>query len=116
MKTSNASASGRQVRLIRRWLAFFMVALLISGLTAVHQGVRIGGYSMTGGGAKISQDVAPFVIAGRESARLWGLNKVGLKRNGFPREKIQILEKVYKIFFRSGLGLKDAVAAIGFIA
>ncbi len=84
----------------------------IGGLVAVHQFCRIGTFSYIGGVSGISLDVPPFVIiAGtRNRMRISGINKVGLKRNGFTRETIKTLEKAYRIIFRSpNLLMKDAI-------
>jgi len=84
----------------------------ISGLTAIHQNVRIGAHSMIGGGIKITMDVAPFMMAADTPARIIGINKVGLKRRGFTKEKIDIIEMLYKILFKTGLQLKEAISKI----
>lgn len=84
----------------------------IGGLVAVHQFCRIGTYSYIGGVSGIGLDVPPYVIiAGtRNRTRISGINKVGLKRNGFSRETIKMLDKAYRIIFRSpNLLMKDAI-------
>jgi len=45
-------------------------------------------------------------------AKLYGLNKVGLRRHGFSREEIDDLKKAYNILFKSGLTLKDALGKL----
>ena len=84
----------------------------IGGLVAVHQFCRIGSYSYIGGVSGISLDVPPYVIlAGtRNRTRISGINKIGLKRNGFSRETINKLDAAFRIIFRSpNLLLKDAL-------
>lgn len=84
----------------------------IGGLVAIHQFCRIGSFSYIGGVSGISLDVAPFVIiAGtRNRTRISGLNKIGLKRNGFSKETISKLDTAFRIIFRSpDLLLKDAL-------
>ncbi len=84
----------------------------IGGLVAVHQFCRIGSYAYVGGVSGISQDVPPYVIlAGiRNQTRISGINKVGLKRNGFSRDTIKMLDKAFKIIFLShNLLMKDAI-------
>jgi UDP-N-acetylglucosamine acyltransferase len=84
----------------------------IGGLVAVHQFCRIGSMSYIGGLSGIGLDVPPYVIlAGtRNRTRISGINKIGLKRNGFSRETINNLETAFKIIFRSpNLLLKDAL-------
>ncbi|MCX8093013.1 MAG: acyl-ACP--UDP-N-acetylglucosamine O-acyltransferase [Candidatus Goldbacteria bacterium] len=84
----------------------------ISGLTAIHQNVHIGGHSMIGGGLRIAMDVAPFMLVADYPARIIGVNKVGLKRRNFSTEQIENIEKIFKIFFRSGLQSKEAISKI----
>jgi UDP-N-acetylglucosamine acyltransferase len=81
----------------------------IGGLVAIHQFVRIGEYAYIGGKSGVPKDIPPYVIATGERARLYGLNRVGLKRHGFPETTVGALKKVYRIFFRIGLTLNEAI-------
>lgn len=84
----------------------------IGGLVAIHQFCRIGTFSYIGGVSGISLDVPPYVIiAGtRNRTRISGVNKVGLKRNGFTRETIKNLDEAFRIIFRTpNLLMKDAI-------
>lgn len=84
----------------------------IGGLVAVHQFCRIGTFSYIGGVSGISLDVPPYVIiAGtRNRTRISGINKIGLRRNGFSRETITKLDAAFRIIFRSpNLLMKDAI-------
>lgn len=85
---------------------------IVGGLTPVHQFTRIGSYSMTGGASAVSQDICPFVLAEGNKAKVRGLNLVGLRRRGFTTEQISNLKKTYRIIFRSGLPLKEAIAEV----
>lgn len=71
----------------------------IGGLSAVHQFVRIGQHAMVGGMSGVENDVIPYGLVKGERARLSGLNLVGLKRRGFPREEIQRLQNTYDDLF-----------------
>jgi UDP-N-acetylglucosamine acyltransferase len=84
----------------------------IGGLVAVHQFTRIGAYSMVGGFSGIGQDIPPYTIASGPRAKLFGLNSVGLKRNGFSDATINELKKAYKILFRDKLTLKEAIKKV----
>jgi len=81
----------------------------IGGLSAVHQWARVGAYAMVGGLTGVSLDVPPFTVASGQHAKLYGVNAVGLKRRGWPEEKIRLLKKVYRLLFRSSLPLSEAV-------
>ncbi|MCP3887781.1 MAG: acyl-ACP--UDP-N-acetylglucosamine O-acyltransferase [Desulfobulbaceae bacterium] len=84
----------------------------IGGLVAIHQFCRIGTFSYIGGVSGLGLDVPPFVIiAGtRNRTRISGINKVGLRRNGFSRETIKQLDQAFRLIFRSpNLLMKDAI-------
>ncbi len=81
----------------------------ISGLSAVHQFVRIGRYSFIGGCSRVSKDIPPFLKAVGNPVKLYGLNSVGLQRNGFPDNVVRELKRAYRLFFRSDLNLSQAM-------
>jgi UDP-N-acetylglucosamine acyltransferase len=83
---------------------------IIGGLVGIHQFVRIGHYVMIGGCSAVGRDVPPFMrAAGGYRAKLYGLNTVGLKRQGFTNERIGILKQAYEVLFRSGHRMADAM-------
>ena len=82
---------------------------IIGGLSAVHQFVRIGAYAFVGGMTGITADVIPFGMAIGNRASLCGLNIVGLKRKGFPREQIHELRQAYRMLFASEGTLKERI-------
>jgi UDP-N-acetylglucosamine acyltransferase len=81
----------------------------ISGLSAVHQFVRIGRYSFIGGCSRVSKDIPPFLKAVGNPVKLYGLNGIGLQRNGFPEDVVRELKRAYRLFFRSDLNLSQAM-------
>jgi UDP-N-acetylglucosamine acyltransferase len=83
--------------------------VFVSGQVAVHQFCRIGAYVMLGGVSGVSKDVPPFVIANGQRARIIGLNVVGLRRHGFDAPRRNRIKAVYKLLFRSGLPLAEAL-------
>ncbi|MRR34615.1 acyl-ACP--UDP-N-acetylglucosamine O-acyltransferase [bacterium] len=85
---------------------------ILGGLSAVHQFVRIGESAMLSGGAMVVQDVLPYTIASGNRATSAGLNTVGLKRRGFAPEVISGVKKAYRLIFRSGLRLDEAIVRI----
>jgi UDP-N-acetylglucosamine acyltransferase len=82
---------------------------IISGLTAVHQFVRIGRFSFIGGCSRVAQDVPPYTRAVGNPIKLYGLNSVGLRRNNFSDETLRELKRAYRLFFRSELNLTQAL-------
>ena len=85
---------------------------ILGGIVAVHQFVRIGEYAIIGGQSAVSQDIPPYVSAAGNRAKLYGLNLVGLKRRGFSDASISNLKKAYRIIFRSGLILEEALSKV----
>ncbi len=81
----------------------------LSGLSGVHQFVRIGRNAFIGGCSRVSKDIPPFCKAVGNPIRLYGLNGVGLQRNGFPDEVVRELKRAYRLFFRSDLNLSQAM-------
>jgi UDP-N-acetylglucosamine acyltransferase len=82
---------------------------IISGLTAVHQFVRIGKFSFIGGCSRVAQDVPPYTRAVGNPIKLYGLNSVGLRRNDFSDDVLRELKRAYRLFFRSELNLSQAL-------
>jgi UDP-N-acetylglucosamine acyltransferase len=81
----------------------------LSGLVAVHQFVTIGAYCFVGGAARVSQDIPPFVKAAGNPVELYGLNTIGLQRQGFSPETIAALKRAYRLFFNSDYNLGQAL-------
>jgi UDP-N-acetylglucosamine acyltransferase len=86
--------------------------VIIGGLAAVHQFCRIGRFAMIGGCSKVVQDIPPFMMGDGNPAETRFINKVGLERNGFNAEVIKSLTQAYKILFREGLTVSNALARI----
>jgi UDP-N-acetylglucosamine acyltransferase len=85
----------------------------VGGGTPVHQYVHIGKYAMIGGGFRVVQDVVPFMMAGDEPLRIYGINQVGLERNQVSKETVDLLKKAHKVIFRNNHTLKEAIHALG---
>ena len=85
---------------------------IVGGLAAVHQFCRIGRMSIIGGCSKVVQDVPPFMLADGNPATTRTINKVGLERNGVSEEAQSALKQAYKILFRDGLTISNALVRI----
>ena len=79
----------------------------ISGNCLIHQFVRIGTLALMQGGSAISKDLPPFTVAHGDNG-LCGLNVVGLRRAGIPRDAIAELKRLYHHLFRQDLNLSEA--------
>ena len=84
----------------------------VGGLVAIHQFVRVGNHAYIGGKSAVVKDIPPYVIAAGDRAKLHGLNSVGLKRHGFSQETLSSLKKAYRIIFRIGLTLNEAIERV----
>ena len=82
------------------------------GMVPVHQFVRIGKHSFIGGGYRVPKDVPPYILAMGEPLIYAGLNSVGLRRRGFSEETLAALKHAYKILFKKGLNVSQAVQRI----
>jgi len=67
---------------------------------------------MVGGCSKLRQDLAPFMLADGSPAETHTINKVGLERAGVPETSIAALKQAYKILFREGLTMTNALAKV----
>ncbi len=85
---------------------------IVGGLTGVHQHVRIGAYSMVGGGSGLPMDIVPYAMASGNRIQIYGVNAIGLKRHGFSPKAITDLKHAYKILFYSHLNTTQALARI----
>lgn len=85
---------------------------ILGGYVAVHQFCRIGRMSITGGCSKIVQDVPPFMMVDGNPGETRTINKVGLDRQGVSAEAQTALRQAFKILFRDGLTVSNALIKI----
>ena len=81
----------------------------IGAFSAVHQFCRVGQHAYLGGFTVVTRDALPFVKTVGGTPRVYGVNQIGLRRKGFPRERIQLLNDLYRILVRNGLNTSQAV-------
>lgn len=83
---------------------------VIGALCPVHQFVRIGAHSYIGGGTTITQDVLPFsMTSASRDTHAYGLNKIGLERRGFCKERIRKLHHAFKTLLASKMNTSQAI-------
>jgi UDP-N-acetylglucosamine acyltransferase len=86
---------------------------VVGALCPVHQFVRIGAHSYIGGGTTITQDVLPFsMTSAARDTHAYGMNKVGLERRGFSKERISKIHHAYKILLASKMNTTQALATL----
>jgi len=84
----------------------------LAGRTAVQQHVRIGESVMLAAMSGITQDAAPFTMVNGWPARVIKMNRVNLERRGFAKERIDDVERAFRIIFRDGLSAREAFAKV----
>jgi UDP-N-acetylglucosamine acyltransferase len=84
---------------------------VLGGGTVFHQHMRVGRLAMVRGGTRFGQDIVPFAMADEDNI-LAGLNAIGLRRAGFSSEARLELKRIFKIIFRSGMNVSQALAGI----
>lgn len=84
----------------------------LGGYVGVHQFVRIGKMAYIGGWSKVVKDVPPFIKACGTPLRVYGLNSVGLERNGVSPESRQAMRKAYHIIYRSKNNVSQAISKL----
>jgi UDP-N-acetylglucosamine acyltransferase len=85
---------------------------IIGGMTPVHQFSRIGKYAMVGGFSRISNDIPPYTVGGGIPYKFGGINLIGLKRHRFPLSVRRQLSRAFKLTYRTGLRLEEALERI----
>ena len=85
---------------------------VIGGQAGIHQFVRIGKYAMVGACSAVSQDIPPFMMANGDRARCYGLNTVGLRRNGVTDQTVRRLKQAYRLIFHSKLNTSQALERV----
>jgi UDP-N-acetylglucosamine acyltransferase len=83
---------------------------VVGALCPVHQFVRIGAHSYVGGGTTITQDVLPYsMTSAARDTHAYGMNKVGLERRGFSKERIAKIQQAFKILLASKMNTTQAL-------
>ncbi len=85
---------------------------IIGGMVPIHQFVRIGKHAFVGGGFRVPSDVPPYIRAAGEPLIYKGLNSLGLERRGFSRGTMTQIRKAYRLIYRSGLNISQALQRI----
>ncbi|MEO8400676.1 MAG: acyl-ACP--UDP-N-acetylglucosamine O-acyltransferase [Gammaproteobacteria bacterium] len=83
--------------------------VIMSGFSGASQNCRVGMHSFASMGSMIDKDVPPFVKVSGYYAKPFGLNTVGMQRRGFSADTMLYLRRAYKIIYRQGLTIKQAL-------
>lgn len=85
---------------------------IFGGFTGIHQFCHIGEHCFTAISSVVVKDVPPYLMISGNTAKPSGLNREGLKRHGFQPETVNLLRRAYKIVYRQGLTIKQALAEL----
>jgi UDP-N-acetylglucosamine acyltransferase len=90
--------------------------VILGGLSAVHQFTKVGAHCFIANNAAVTRDVPPYVMAVGQPAQPHSVNSEGLKRRGFTPQQILNIRRAYRLLYRSGTKLKDAMEQLEQIA
>lgn len=90
--------------------------VVLGGFSGVFQFCRVGAHSFVATNSVVIKDVPPFVKVSGYYAKPYGLNSVGLQRRGFTSDLITELKRAYKIIYRNGLTVANALEELKKIA
>lgn len=83
--------------------------VILGGFSIVHQFCHLGDHCFSAMGSAITKDVPPFVMVGGRPTKPHGINSVGLDRRGFSSDAILQIKRAYKLLYKSGLKLTEAI-------
>ena len=85
----------------------------VGAFSPVHQHCTVGKYAFIGGGTIVTQDVLPFSLtSSRRENKAFGMNKIGLQRRGFSPERLQVLQKAFRLLLAAKLNTAQALEKI----
>lgn len=85
---------------------------IIGGYAAVHQFCHVGAYAFIARATYVPKDVLPYTMVAGYDSSVVGINTVGLRRRGFSSDAVNSLRRAYKIIFRKGFTVQQAVAEL----
>ena len=86
---------------------------MVGALSPIHQFVRIGKHSYIGGGTTITQDVMPFAkTCAVRDVHAYGANSIGLERRGFSKERVQAIQRAFRVLLAAKLNTTQALERI----
>ncbi|BFM12259.1 acyl-ACP--UDP-N-acetylglucosamine O-acyltransferase [Simiduia litorea] len=89
---------------------------ILGGYTLVHQFCKIGAHAFTAMGSAIGKDVPAFVTVSGNPAEAKSINTEGLRRRGYTKEQLAAINKAFKLIYRRGLRLEEAIATLSEMA
>jgi len=84
----------------------------VGAYSGVHQFCRIGVEAFVGGYSVVVKDAPPYAVIQGNHAKCYGLNRVGMKRRGYPKDTIEKLHRAYHLLLSAKLNTTQAVEKI----
>lgn len=85
---------------------------IIGAYAAIHQFCQVGAYAFIARATYVTKDVLPYVMIAGHTTSACGINTVGLRRRGFSSAAIDDLRRAYKVIFRKGLTVQQALVEL----
>lgn len=86
--------------------------VIVGGAVGIHQFCKIGAHAFLGAGGIILRDVPPFVMVSGHKNIPQGINSEGLKRRGFEKDEVLAIKRAYKVIYRNGNTIEEAIDAL----
>lgn len=86
--------------------------VFLSGMTGLHQFTRVGKFAILSALSAVNKDIPPYMMCGGRPAVVLGINVIGLRRSGFDPAVREEIRQSYKLLYRSGLNVTQALAEI----
>ncbi len=90
--------------------------VILGGFAGVNQFLKIGAHAMIGGMTHVTNDIPAYLIANGNPACVRSVNTVGLERRGFSGEDIRAIRSAYKLVYRRGLTVEEALRELEALA
>lgn len=84
----------------------------VGAYSGIHQFCRVGREAFIGGYSVVVKDAMPFAVIQGNHAKCYGLNRVGMKRRGYPKETVRKLKHAFHLLLSAKLNTTQAVARI----
>jgi UDP-N-acetylglucosamine acyltransferase len=86
--------------------------VVLAWLTAIQQFCNIGDFAFISGGSLVRKDIPPFIKVARDPLIFVGVNAIGMERNGVEKERIETIQQIYRILFKSNYNISQALEII----
>jgi len=86
--------------------------VICGGFSGIHQFCKVGAHAFLGMYAGINRDVPAYTMVSGQPATPRGINSEGLKRRDFTADQIRNIKNAYRVTFRQGKKLTEAIEEI----